>query len=93
LKLNAIICFNYRLIQKEFEDFIAKSGDAGFVYISFGSAVQISVAPPEISSAFFEAIRRLKVHFVWKWEGDLPKEIPPNVFMSKWMPQQDILGT
>ena len=55
--------------------------------------MQISVAPPAISAAFFDAIRRLKdLNFLWKWDGELPKDLPSNIFMRTWMPQQDILG-
>ena len=55
--------------------------------------MQISVAPPAISAAFFDAIRRLKdLNFMWKWDGELPKDLPSNIFMRTWMPQQDILG-
>lgn len=79
-------------LSQDLSDFIAKSGDKGFVYISFGSAVQISQASPEIYAAFFDAMKRVDVHFLWKWESDIPKDIPDNVFMRNWMPQQDILG-
>ncbi|XP_071453996.1 UDP-glucosyltransferase 2-like [Hetaerina americana] len=34
-------------------------------------------------------------HFIWRWNGDkesLPLKIPPNVFLSEWLPQQSILA-
>ena len=54
----------------------------------------MSQAPKEISSAFFDAVKRLKyLNFIWKWDdGELPTDIPSNVFMQRWMPQQQILG-
>lgn len=31
--------------------------------------------------------------FLWKFESDkLPIELPKNVFIQKWMPQNDVLG-
>ncbi|CAG7724753.1 unnamed protein product [Allacma fusca] len=79
-------------LPKTLENFINGS-EKGFVYISFGSSVQISKAPPEIYGAFIEAIKRIKVNFIWKWEGDnLPSNLPSNVFMQKWMPQQALLA-
>lgn len=32
--------------------------------------------------------------FLWKFESDtLPVEMPKNVFIQKWIPQNDVLGT
>ncbi|CAL8110081.1 unnamed protein product [Orchesella dallaii] len=33
---------------------------------------------------------KLKQKVIWKWDGDLPGEIPANVKVAKWLPQQDI---
>lgn len=31
--------------------------------------------------------------FLWKFESDkLPMELPKNVFIQKWIPQNDVLG-
>ena len=74
------------------EDFIDGAGDAGFVFISFGSLVAMSSAPPDFITSFFDGIRDLKLRFLWKWDGEPPKNLPGNVFTSKWFPQQDVLG-
>jgi len=74
------------------EQFIKKGGDAGFIYISFGSAVKISTIPQETLKIFFDAIRNTKLQYLWKWEGDAPKDAPPNIFFKNWFPQQDVLG-
>jgi glucuronosyltransferase len=82
----------HKPLPKNFEDFITTNGNKGFVYISFGSAVQLSQAPPEILAAFLGAVKRIDTNFIWKWEAEVPKDLPKNVFMQKWMPQQDILA-
>jgi len=80
-------------LPKDMEAFVTKSGTKGFIYISFGSCAEISKSPPEIRNAFFTALRKFKnIQFLWKWEGEFPKEHLPNVLFVKWAPQQDILG-
>ncbi len=34
----------------------------------------------------------LKQRVIWKWEADNMSDIPSNVMIRKWLPQQDILG-
>ena len=29
---------------------------------------------------------------LWKWETEQMDDLPPNVKLSKWLPQQDVLG-
>ena len=75
---------------KKFAD---ESGSDGFIYISFGSAAQISKAKPEFQRTFLNALRKSKTRFILKWESDrIPNEMPTNVYTAKWMPQKDILG-
>ena len=40
---------------------------------------------------FMEAFSKLDQRILWKFEADL-KDISKNVMISKWLPQQDILG-
>ena len=35
---------------------------------------------------------RLKQRVLWKWETEVMEDKPQNVMLSKWLPQQDILG-
>ncbi|KAK8748646.1 hypothetical protein OTU49_015917, partial [Cherax quadricarinatus] len=34
----------------------------------------------------------LKQRILWKWDQDTMDDLPPNVRLAKWLPQQDILG-
>jgi glucuronosyltransferase len=64
----------------------------GVILFSLGSLIKVSsVADGEKFEAFSRAFSRLKQKVLWKWETDLPK-VPDNVMVSKWFPQQDILG-
>ena len=34
----------------------------------------------------------LPQQIMWKWDQETMEDLPPNVMLSKWFPQQDILG-
>ncbi|CAG7732911.1 unnamed protein product, partial [Allacma fusca] len=79
-------------LPKDLEKFINESGPNGFMYVSFGSAAKISEAPKEFRSMFYNALGKSNLRFVWKYETDRTADIPPNVYVGKWMPQQAILA-
>lgn len=67
----------------------------GFIYISFGTSVQISKSNHEIREKFFNTFGNMtNLQFVWKWEGEIPKNAGnyPNIYFSNWLPQQDLIG-
>ncbi len=75
------------------ESFLEK-GD-GFIYLSFGTYAEFLKFDPSIQQAFIGAMQNLShVQFLWKVESDkFINEFPKNnVYISSWMPQQDILG-
>jgi len=49
--------------------------------------------PNETLQAFINAFAKLPQRVFWKWEAKKPENIPPNVMMTKWLPQQDLIGT
>jgi len=79
-------------LPQEVEDFIGGSGDNGFVYVSFGSEADMAKAPQNIREIFFKSFGKSKTKFLWRWNGERPKEMPGNVLTASWMPQQDVLG-
>lgn len=65
----------------------------GFVYISFGSVVDVTKMPTQLLNIFFEAFAAFpKLRFLWRWGGTLPKDIPDNAMLQNWFPQQDLLA-
>ncbi|CAG7731239.1 unnamed protein product [Allacma fusca] len=78
-------------LPKVINDFINK-GDKDFVFISFGSHVNLAKEPPEVYAAIMGAMKKLDINFIFKWDGVVPADIPPNVLMQKWISQQDILA-
>jgi len=48
--------------------------------------------PNDTLQAFMNAFAKLPQRVFWKWEAEIPENIPPNVMMAKWLPQQDLIG-
>ncbi|XP_068081662.1 UDP-glycosyltransferase UGT5-like isoform X2 [Anabrus simplex] len=64
----------------------------GVIYFSMGSAFH-SVKFPEIKRrALLDTFSKLKQKVLWKWEDDNLPDQPPNLKISKWFPQADILA-
>ena len=74
------------------ESWVGGSGDAGFIYFSLGSAMPGNKMPEKLRKMFISAFSRLPQRVLWKWETEKMDDLPQNVKLSKWLPQQDILG-
>lgn len=48
--------------------------------------------PEDKRRIFIEAFSDLPQRVLWKWEDDNLPGKPENVMISKWLPQQDVLG-
>ncbi|KAF7222988.1 UDP-glucuronosyltransferase isoform X2 [Nothobranchius furzeri] len=72
----------------ELQDWI--SGQHGFIVFTLGSMV--SDLPEEITSVFIEAFRQIPQKVIWRYTGQVPEDIPDNVKMMKWVPQNDLLA-
>lgn len=79
---------------QEFETFIAKFGESGFVLVALGSVLNIAQFQKilkEMNSAF----AHLPQGLIWKcnpaqWPQDV--KLAANVQIVKWLPQNDLLG-
>ena len=47
--------------------------------------------PEEYKKIFVNVFAKLKQRVIWKFEDDM-EGVSDNVLVSKWLPQQDILG-
>ncbi|XP_021956809.1 UDP-glucuronosyltransferase 1-7C [Folsomia candida] len=84
-------------LPKEISDFLSTpSGekDEGFIYMSFGSCVEIANFPPHIQNEIVNTLRKLRnIKILWKIDIAEPlKDLPAHIYTAKWMPQQDILA-
>ncbi|XP_017840719.1 2-hydroxyacylsphingosine 1-beta-galactosyltransferase [Drosophila busckii] len=89
-----IHCKPARPLPKDLEDFIAAAGTSGFIYVSMGSSVKAANMPESLRRMLVKTFARLPYHVLWKYEGSAAdmQDLTPNVKLSRWLPQQDILG-
>lgn len=71
---------------------ILDSAEHGLIYFSLGSVVKSSKMPRETVSFLLSELAKLKQTVLWKWEDDQLPNLPKNVMVKKWFPQNDILG-
>lgn len=64
----------------------------GVVYFNLGSYMKSTDMPPEKTSQILQAFGQLKQQVLWKYENSSIGQLPSNVMISKWMPQNDILA-
>ena len=63
----------------------------GVIYISFGSIITDSILGHK-KEYIVEMFKKFHDYdFIWKWTEHI-SELPKNVLISKWLPQQDILA-
>nr|XP_019969103.1 PREDICTED: UDP-glucuronosyltransferase-like [Paralichthys olivaceus] len=66
------------------------SGEHGFVVFTLGTI--ISDLPEETSSIFLEAFRQIPQKVIWRYTGQVPDNVPENVKIMSWVPQNDLLA-
>ncbi|XP_076858342.1 UDP-glucuronosyltransferase-like isoform X1 [Brachyhypopomus gauderio] len=77
-------------LPQELQEFVNGSGEHGFVVFTLGSMV--SELPEVKTRQFLEAFRHIPQKVVWRYTGTLPKDIPKNIKVMKWLPQNDLLA-
>ncbi len=89
--LGMMNCRPAQALPKDLEAFMRSGKEQGVIYVSFGSVVKASEMSQGKLQIYLNVFRKLKQKVIWKWEESMPNQ-PENVKLSKWLPQQDILG-
>uniref|UniRef100_A0A1B6DDM3 UDP-glucuronosyltransferase n=1 Tax=Clastoptera arizonana TaxID=38151 RepID=A0A1B6DDM3_9HEMI len=76
------------------EEFVTGGLGNGFVYVSMGSSVRAVNMPAYLRQTMIRVFSELPFQILWKWEADPENidDLPKNVLLGKWLPQQDLLG-
>ncbi len=85
-------CRPARPLPDDLEAFMKSGREHGVIYVSFGTVFQSQYMPEETVRLFADAFSKLRQKVIWKWEGTAMPGKPDNVMLSKWLPQQDLLG-
>lgn len=67
------------------------SSQNGVIYISFGTNIDPSLLPQEKIQAIINAVAKSPYDVIWKWNQDEMPGRTPNIKISKWWPQSDLL--
>ena len=67
------------------------SSPEGVILVSFGSTITPSSMSAEKRHMFTSAFKKLNHKIIWKWDADDIEDMPANVVLRSWLPQQDLL--
>ncbi|XP_055637869.1 UDP-glycosyltransferase UGT5-like [Toxorhynchites rutilus septentrionalis] len=70
---------------------ILDNSPEGVVVISWGSVLRAASLSTAKRDAILDALKRIPLKVLWKWEDDNTEGFPPNVIVRKWLPQLDVL--
>ncbi|XP_072386200.1 UDP-glucosyltransferase 2 isoform X1 [Diabrotica undecimpunctata] len=92
-EIACIHCKKSKPLPEDLEEFVRGAGDAGFIYFSMGSSVKAANMPVYLRQLLFAVFKSLPQRVLWKYESEnILEDLPSNVKLGKWLPQQDILG-
>ncbi len=76
----------------DLEEFVNGSGDSGIILLSFGSVLRGDQLPEATRDVLIRTFARLPHRIIWKWESGGMPNLPPNVLLTSWFPQVDLLA-
>ncbi|KFP61950.1 UDP-glucuronosyltransferase 1-1, partial [Cariama cristata] len=88
--IGGINCERKNPLSKEFEAIVNASGEHGIVVFSLGSMV--SEIPMKKAKEIADALGSVPQTVLWRYTGAAPPNLPKNVKLIKWLPQNDLLA-
>ena len=90
IEVGGMHCTAPKPLPKKLTNFI---GSSEFILFSLGSVVRPQDMSPAQKSAILTALGSLPFKVLLKWDTTNRTGIPANILPSKWLPQQDLLGS
>ncbi len=78
-------------LPQEIKDFVEEATN-GLIFVSFGTNIRSADLTLEKRSALLNTFAKLQQRVLWKFEDDTLTDLPSNVLIKKWLPQNDILA-
>ncbi|XP_025931381.1 UDP-glucuronosyltransferase 1-1-like [Apteryx rowi] len=88
--IGGISCTREKSLSQEFEAIVNASGEHGIVVFSLGSMV--SEIPMKKAIEITEALGSVPQTVLWRYTGEVPPNLPKNIKLVKWLPQNDLLA-
>ncbi|KAM9630886.1 UDP-glucuronosyltransferase 1A1-like isoform 5-T5 [Morphnus guianensis] len=88
--IGGINCGKKKTLSQEFEAIVNASGEHGIVVFSLGSMV--SEIPIKKATEIADALASVPQTVLWRYTGEVPPNLPKNVKLVKWLPQNDLLA-
>ncbi|NWW94468.1 UD11 glucuronosyltransferase, partial [Rhynochetos jubatus] len=88
--IGGINCEQKQPLSKEFEAIVNASGEHGIVVFSLGSMV--SEIPMKKAREIADALGSVPQTVLWRYTGEEPPNLPKNIKLVKWLPQNDLLA-
>ncbi|CAG4945804.1 unnamed protein product [Parnassius apollo] len=82
---------NPKQLPEDLRKFIEASPH-GVIYISFGSMLKAASMPRDKIDSILGALAELPQRIIWKWDEKTLPGNPKNIYLSNWLPQNDILA-
>lgn len=64
----------------------------GLIFVSFGTNIRSADLTLEKRTVLLSTFAKVKERVLWKFEDDSLTDLPSNVMIQKWLPQNDILA-
>uniref|UniRef100_A0A8B9FHB6 UDP-glucuronosyltransferase n=1 Tax=Amazona collaria TaxID=241587 RepID=A0A8B9FHB6_9PSIT len=89
IMISGVNCAHKKLTQ-EFEAIVNASGEHGIIVFSLGSMV--SEIPMKKAKVITDALGTVPQTVLWRYTGKVPPNMPKNIKLVKWLPQNDLLA-
>ncbi|KAM9009850.1 UDP-glucuronosyltransferase 1A1-like isoform 3-T3 [Ara ararauna] len=89
IMVSGVNCAHKKLTQ-EFEAIVNASGEHGIIVFSLGSMV--SEIPLKKAKVIADALGTVPQTVLWRYTGKVPPNMPKNIKLVKWLPQNDLLA-
>ncbi|KAM8806608.1 UDP-glucuronosyltransferase 1A1-like [Eudromia elegans] len=88
--VGGVSCTQKKALSQEFEAIVNASGEHGIVVFSLGSMV--SEIPMKKAIEITKALGTVPQTVLWRYTGEVPPNMPKNIKLVKWLPQNDLLA-